>query len=274
MIRIVFFLLLLIACTAVKSQNIYSALRLNVNNEYKTKKPLKIIETNSFYSSLGRSINKNVKIFDAFGMLISEERFDEDNKLIARLVYTSDTVRRLKLSRTFERWTKFGANKETAFYKYDTKGCLIETVDKDVGDHIIRTSKIICNDKGFPIELSLSDGNNKTFGKEIAEYLYDKNQVVVSVIANDGRTLTTDTIDFHFHNLNSIGNNRTIRNSNGDMISWESTNFDGSKTRYESEYTYDDEGNCTDEVIFKVTIKSNGKKKRKIDREFRKQYTY
>jgi|GEM_PF-686336 len=274
MTRIIFFLLSLTLCTAVKSQNIYSALQLNVNNEYKTKKPLKIIETNSFYSSVGKRTSKNVKIFDAFGMLINEERFDEDNNLIARLTYTNDIVRRLKLSRTFERWTKFGANKETAFYNYDTKGYLIEIVDKDAGDNMIRTSRIICNDKGFPLELSLYDGNNKNFGKEIAEYLYDKNKVVTSVISNDGRTISADTIKFHFYNPNPINNHSSTDNLNGDMTRWESTNFDGSKTLYESEYTYDKDGNCTDEIIYKVTIKSNGKKKREINRGFRKQYTY
>jgi len=271
MIRITFFLLLSIGCKAVKSQNIYTALRLNVNNEYKTKKPLKIVETNSFYSSSGKSIHKNIKAFDAFGMLISEERFDKNNKLTARLTYTNDTVRRLKLSRTIERWTAFGANGETAFYNYDTKDNLIETIDKDANDNIIHKSRITCNDRGFPIELSLYDGNNRPFGKETAEYLYDKNKVVTAVIANDGRTISTDTTEYHFNNLNSI---HASYNLNGDRTSWVSTGHNGSITHYESEYTYDKDGNCTDQVIYKVTIKRDGKKKKEIDRAFRKQYTY
>src|SRR5690606_13576699 len=59
-----------------KSQNIFSALQLNAEREYKTKRPKKIVETNTFFNSSGKQVDKNIKIFDEAGMLLTEERYD------------------------------------------------------------------------------------------------------------------------------------------------------------------------------------------------------
>jgi hypothetical protein len=42
----------------------------------------------------------------------------------------------------------------------------------------------------------------------------------------------------------------------------------------EEEYIYDVYGNCTENKIYKVTVKKNGKETRKIDKIFKKKYTY
>lgn len=111
--------------------------------------------------------------------------------LDASLTYTNDTVHRIELSRVFERWTQFGYSKETAFYTYDKNFFLIGITDKDADANIIRQTNLICNEKGHPIELSLFDGNGNSFGKETATYLYDKNKVVMSVVSNDDRVLSS-----------------------------------------------------------------------------------
>src|SRR5690606_18715637 len=98
----------------VRSQNIYTALHLNVNQDYHTQKPRKIIETNIFFNSSGKQVEKNVKTFDDAGMLLIEERFDENGFLKAKLTYLNDTVNRIILSRIYEVWSKFGYMKETA----------------------------------------------------------------------------------------------------------------------------------------------------------------
>jgi hypothetical protein len=118
------------------SQNIYSALQLNENRDYKTARPKKIVETNTFYNSSGKQVDKNVKTFDEAGMLLTEERFDESGNLKAKLTYTNDTANKLKLTRTFERWTQFGYSKETAFYTYDSNYNLTGITDKDASGNI------------------------------------------------------------------------------------------------------------------------------------------
>ena len=258
----------------VKSQNIYSALQLNSEREYKTQKPKKIVETNTFFNSSGKQIDKNIKTFDIVGLLLTEERYDDNGTLKARLTYTNDTARRLKLSRVFERWTQFGYSKETAFYTYDKNFFLIETTDKDAKGNIIQQTNLICNEKGHPIELSLFDSNGNIFGKETATYLYDKNKVVTSVISNDGRALSTDTTKINFRDASKFPDSNEVYNTNGDLTNRIRQNLNRSVTIIEEEYSYDSFGNWTENRIFKVTVKGNGKRKRESDRIFRKEYTY
>ena len=270
----IFTLLLIFISRLANSQNIYSALRLNQDREYKTKKPKKIVETNTFHNTSGKQVDKNVKLFDNAGMLLIEERYDDNGTLKARLTYTNDTVNRLKLTRIFERWNQSGLSKETAFYNYDTNHILISTTDKDADGNTLRQSDLVCNDKGHPTQLSLFDGNGNSFGKETAIYLYDINKVVTSVVSNDGKTLSSDTINIDFKAASSLANDGEVYNANGDLINWTSKNFKGVETTYEEEYAYDNFGNCTEERIYSVTTKKNGKKKREIDRVFKKEYTY
>lgn len=258
----------------VKSQNIYSVLQLNAEREYKTKRPEKIIETNTFFNTSGKQVDKNIKTFDNSGMLLTEERYDDNGILKARLTYTNDTTYRVKLTRAFERWTKFGYSKETAFYTYDKNFFLIATTDKDANGKVICQTNLVCNDKGDPIELSLFDGNGNSFAKETATYLYDKNKVITSVISNDGAVLSSDTVKISFIEASKFPTANEVYNTNGDLTNWTRQNLNGSETIFEEEYTYDSFGNCTENKIFKVTVKGNGKRKRESDRIFRKEYSY
>lgn len=258
----------------VKSQNIYSALQLNADREYKTKRPKKIVETNTFFNSSGKQVDKNIKTFDEAGMILTEERYDENGTLKARLTYTNDTTHRIKLVRVFERWTQFGYSKETAFCTYDANFFLTGTKDKAANGNIIRQTNIVCNDKGHPIELSLFDGNGNSFGKETATYLYDKNKVVTSVVSTDGKVLSSDTIKISFTEASKFPTDNEIYNANGDLTNWTRRNLNGTETIFEEEYTYDSYGNCTENKMFKVTVKGNGKRKRENDRIFRKEYSY
>ena len=264
----------MLLCATTKSQSIYSALHLNEERAYKTIRPRKIIETKLFYNSSGKQEEKNIELFDPAGMLLTEERYDADGKLTARLTYSNDTIQRLKLSRVFEQWMSIGYRKETAFYTYDARHFLIGITDKDAGGNLIRETTILCNDKGQPLDLAVSDGKGGGFGKETATYLYDKNKAVTSVFANDGSALSSDTITISFiHASDFPGSNETY-NSHGDATSYMSKSVDGKGTLFEVEYTYDNLGNCTEEKIFKVKVKGNGSRKREIDRIFKKEYFY
>ena len=269
-----FLLFLTLISLHANSQNIYSALQLNQDREYRTIKPKKIVETNIFYNTSGKQVDKNVKTFDEVGMLLMEERYDDNGPLKARLTYTNDTINRIKLSRTFERWNQFGSSKETAFYSYDLNHFLIGTTDKDANQNILRQTDIVCNDKGHPIELSLFDGNGNLFGKEIAAYLYDENKVITSVVSNEGKILSSDTIKISFKSASLFPNDIEVYNTNGDILNWTSKNFKGTETVYENEYVYDRFRNCTEERTYKVIVKGKGKRKKDIHRIFKKEYTY
>ena len=272
--KLTVFIFLILISGLSNAQNIYSALQLNQEREYKKVRPKKIIETNTFYNSNGKQVEKNIKTFDEAGMLLVEERYDKNGTLKARLAYTNDTVHRVKLTRAFERWTQFGYSKETAFYTYDTNFFLVRTTDKDENGNIIRQANLICNDKGHPIELSLFDGNGNSFGKETARYLYDKNKVVTSVVSNDGIILSSDTVKISYLEASKFPAGNEVYNTNGDLTNWTRQNLNGTETIFEEEYTYDNFGNCTEKKFYKVSVKGNGKLKHENDRTFRKDYSY
>lgn len=257
--------LFLIVPVYLNGQNIYSALHLNGKSDYKTAKPKKIIETNTFFNKSGKQVDKNIKLYDNAGMIISEERFNEDGNLTARLTYTNDTANKIHLSRTFERKTAIGTMIETAWYSYDSHYQLIRVTDKTADGNLIGTTEIVNNAKGLPVELTTYDANGNLFGKETADYAYDHNMAITTVYNRDGKKLSSDSITINFRNAYQYPDPIKKYNEQGDLVI--SKNF-------EYEYQYDKSGNCTEEKIYKVTIKPNGKKQRKIDRIFKKVYSY
>ena len=97
---------------------------------------------------------------------------------------------------------------------------------------------------------------------------------VTSTVANDSSVLSSDTTKISFVTASKFPATTEVYNSNGDLTNWTRRNFNGSETIFEQEYTYDSFGNCTENKIFEVTVKGNGKRKRDNDRIFRKEYSY
>ena len=274
MIKFIQLILLAFTCITTKSQNIYSALHLNEEREYKTKRPKNIIKTNIFYNNSGKQTLKEVESFDESGMFLNEERFDEDGSRTVMLTHTNDTINRIVLSSTFERWTKFGYSKELTTYEYDSNKFLIRILTKNDKGNILRQTEIKNNDKGHPIEMIVFDESGNSFGKEIAKYFYETNTYVASVLTNDNRVLSSDTNKISYKNAYKYPSDKNVFNEHGDEIKWASRNFNGTETNFEEEYTYDEYGNCTENKIFKVEYTASGKSKREIDRIFKKKYKY
>ena len=97
---------------------------------------------------------------------------------------------------------------------------------------------------------------------------------MTSVVSNDGRVLTIDTVKISFTQASKFPSDNEVYNVSGDLTSWTRRNRNGTETIFEEEYTYDSFGNCTENKIFKVTVKENGKRKRENDRIFKKVYSY
>jgi hypothetical protein len=268
--------LLLLVCTAgvAKGQNIYSALQLNEETAYKTKRPKKIVETKTIYNLDGQRIEKSVKVFDNAGMLLEEERFNENGTRTARLTHKNDTVHRRCLERTFERWGITGNGKETSIYTYDASHFLIGIKDLDANGATMLISKITNDEKGHPLALSLTDGQGNAIGNETATYLYDRNSVVTAVFDNDGNKVSTDTLKISVKDARLHPEEGSAYNEQGDAVKWAGKQLNGAKDLYEAEYVYDASGNCTDEVIYKVEVKGAAKPKKKRERRFERQYTY
>lgn len=277
MIKTIPLFLLVCAAGAAQGQNIYSALQLNEETEYNAKRPKKIVETKTFYSPTDQRTEKCIKVFDDAGMLLTEERFDENGTRTARLTHKNDTVNRRCLERTFERWGITGNGKETSVYSYDANHFLIGVTDKDANGTTMLISKITNDEKGHPVALSLTDGQKNAIGKETGTYFYDRNSVVVAVFDNDDNKLSTDTMKISLKNARSYPEEGTAYNEHGDVVKWTGKQLNGLQDVYETEYVYDASGNCTDEVIYKVEVKgaaANAKPKKKREKRFERQYTY
>lgn len=270
MLKPILTLSLLISISSVCfAQSLYTALHINDRYEYNFGKPQKITARKTFYSSKGAEISKNVKIFDISGALLTEERYDEQDILTAKLTYINDTVNKLKLSRTFEMWLKYGHRFETAIYSYDEHNFLISSVDKNGTGKIIDVAKIVNNEKGDPIELALFDGDNNSLGNETAEYDYGKNEVVIFVYNNEGRKLSSDTSKIHFNY-----NDKSSYNQYNDILSYNTKNFNGSINFYECEYQYDQKGNWLEQRIYRIMLRPNGKKRRTLETLIKREIWY
>ena len=273
MTKSIVLLLLLSVSTICYSQSLYTALHMNDGREYKLGKPKQIIEENTFYSATHTETAKNIKVFDATGMLLTEERYTQDGILTAKLTYINDTARHRTRSRIFERWLKYGRSKDIAAYQYDEHGFLTGSIDSNANGKIIDIVKIVNNSKGNPIELVLLDANNNPLGKETAEYDYDKNTVIRSVFKNDGTTVSSDTSKIRFDVITS-SDDKNNYNQYNDALSYSTKNSNGSVNLYECEYQYDKTGNWIEQKIYKITLKPNGKKERQLDRLFKREITY
>jgi hypothetical protein len=270
MLKPILTLSLLISISSIcYAQSLYTALHINDRHEYNFGKPQKIIEKKIFHSSKGAEVSKSIKIFDKSGALLTEERYDEQDILTAKLTYINDTVKNLKLSRTFEMWPKYGHRLETAFYSYDEHNFLTSSVDKNETGKIIDVTKIVNNEMGDPIELALFDGDNNSFGKEIAKYDYDKNEVVISIYNNDGSKLSSDTSKIHFNH-----NDGSSYNQYNDVLSYSTKNFNGSINFYECEYQYDQKGNWLEQRIYRIMQGPNDKQKRVLQTLLKREIWY
>ncbi|NML23444.1 hypothetical protein HHL16_21370 [Pseudoflavitalea sp. G-6-1-2] len=272
MIRLFTFCFSILYCSVLQAQSLYSTIQRD-RPEYKTVRPEKIIATNIFYGSSGKKIERSIMLFEA-GMLAQVERYDKDDKLIFKLTCTNDTIHRRRLSSYSEHLTSIGINKETTVFEYDSKGFLIKEIYQDAYRTMYQYADIVNNENGDPVKFTLYDKSGSPFGTECAEYLYDQNKYVKTAYHPDGRKLLTDTATLNFENGSKFPKEGVTYNEHGDALTSTTKQFNGTEVNYDYEYNYDSFGNCTEMRIFEVTIKSNGKRKRKADRIFKKEYTY
>lgn len=265
--------LLALMTGAAQGQNISSALHLNEEREYKTKRPKQMVETKTSYGSDGPMTAKSVTVFDNAGMILTEEYFDENGTRTARLTRKNDTVNRRCLESKFERWGKTGYGEEITVYNYDASHFLIRITDQDGHGSVSRVSKIVNDDKGHPVEATLYDAVGQ-YGKETATYFYDRNTVVTAALDNDGNVIATDTASISFRDAHLYPKEGYLYNEHGDATKWVSRQFDGEMAVFEAEYIYDASGNCIDVVTYKMEPMRGGKPRKRKYGRLERQYTY
>lgn len=267
--------LLLLLSAAANAQNVYSALHFKENRDYKTTIPKKINATNIFYGQHGKDTKKEILVFDAAGMPLTEERYDKDGILNTKFSYTNDTTLKLRIADIVETWhPAMGQQVAYRYYTYDSNNALIAIIEKNAAGMVTGQTKMTCNEKGLPVELTTYSGNGQPFGTETAHYFYDQNKAVTAVLSNDGAILSTDTMKISFVDAHLYPEADEAYNAQGDLIRYTSKNLNGTVNYYECEYEYDTHGNCSEKRIYLITKRKDKSDKRKADRVFKKEYTY
>ena len=243
------------------AQNIYSALHLNRQVEARGNKAIKeISETNTFYNATSTEIKRNKKTINAYFLVAAEERFDGNGKLEAKLTRQFDPTGTKITSTKFERWLRGTYTVEISSYSYNEKGHLTEIIKQDADGKTLFYAKILNNDNGHPIQLESFDGNGNSYGIEVAEYDYAKNEALTKVLDRNGKQLSTNTITIDFKKMVEFPRNGDEFNELGDLMSSE---------KYSYKRKYDNYGNWTLTTIYK---KVDGKLKK--NRRFKRKITY
>ncbi|HTJ14981.1 MAG TPA: hypothetical protein VL547_23245 [Dinghuibacter sp.] len=257
------------------AQNLYTVLHLNESVDYKTRRPRRIVESDKiFHSPDSPDFEKIIKAYDAAGMLTRVEYYNRFGDITARRRLGNDTVRRLILADTTERWTSLGHPEETASYTYDSAGYLTGIVDKDGDDNVIDAYTLTNNDRGNPISMTGYGPAGELLGRQTGDYRYEINRVYVRVFSADGRLLSTDTLKISLRDASLHPGRGEQFNDQGDITHSISIRQNGAVDSYQEEYVYDPYGNCTVERIYRVSQADDGRLRLRLEQEFRRVYVY
>lgn len=238
--QFILFLLIFVSLNTY-SQSIMTALNFGKSNNFHSSKL--VSETTTliiFYNSKNVEKRKYLTYFNSHNKVTLELRYDEKDSLMQRLTRMYDNTGIRSTGRKLENWSPtIGHTSEIALHEYDSNGFLIKVIDKDQNGVIIRQTDIINNEKGYPIELTVSVGN-EIQGKETAEYFYEKNEATIKFFNKKGELINTLTSKIEFAKAQP----GDILNDYGDIIK---------TTTSETEFKYDKYGNWIKKLSFRVS---------------------
>ena len=234
-------LLLFFVFNSIYSQSIYSVLQIDSDLELRENIFVSEITTEIiFYNHDNIERRKKITSLNYKNKLISELRYDSEDKLKERLTILYDSTGEKSSLSKFERWHDIiGYSAETSFYEYDENGFLVKDIDKNQNNKVISETSIVNNERGHPIELKIKMDGNVDYGIEIAEYDYSNNSVIMKVIDANGNLIATTKSKIDF----SIKDENEVVNEFGDIIK---------SKDFEFEYKYDKKRNWTTQIRYKI----------------------
>lgn len=248
-----FVLLTIINIYSLIGQNIYSALHHDEKLKFNGKRRIKkIIKQVTFLNKNGKEVEKSIIIFNDSSRIIQEDRFNERYKRQTRFIINYDSTQVHSIKKKVQLKQPYIRQSTTTLYKYDENSYLIKIIDKKY-NKVFRITNIINNKKGHPIELEVIE-NSILYGKEKAEYNYEKNTMKRTVFSSSGETLSTSNGKIYF----SISDKRDLRNKYGDLIQSKLFKFEYKHDKYgnwkrKKRYMLKN-GKWTENALFKRTI--------------------
>ena len=181
--KTIYILTLLILSTNVFSQEILTS--LHNNNKAEVRDDIFVEEIESeiiFYGKYDNSFKKNISKYNSENRLISEIGYDKNGKLTNRYLIEYDSTNVKKISLKIER-RNIVVYKN---YEYDNEGYLIKISEKRNNDEIMMVTEYKNNIEGYPIESLTFHNNSNSYTKEIAEYDFSINKVIILSINDNG----------------------------------------------------------------------------------------
>ncbi len=223
------------------SQSILSNLNSGKSNKFHSNKLVFETVTNiTFYSSNGIKKEKDITRFNNKNQVSVEFRYDDNDNLKQRLTWLYDNSETRCVSMTFENWHHLlGHTIETTLYEYDTNGFLIKIIAKHQSGIITRQTNLINNEKGDPVEL-IGYVNNEIFGRETAEYNYEKNELNIKYFNQKDELINTQSTVIESSKVQP----GDITNEYGDIIQ---------SKKYKEDIKYDKFGNWVKKSFFKIS---------------------
>ncbi|MDX8339796.1 hypothetical protein SLH46_11415 [Draconibacterium sp. IB214405] len=216
-----------------------------------------IVETIRYFDSSGTSTYKRTHYYNSKGFITKMVGLDAEGKLSTRMSYDYDVLDNL-IEIKDEKWNhSLGYSLITTRFNFESRD-LKEIVT--IGNNGSTASRSIVNtENGYPIKITSYDCDNSLIGYEIAEYNYDKNEVLIKVFNGQG-SIIGKTIDLKL-NLNDDDNFKeegVTKNNFGDIIQElkpECLSCDDMLV-HKYEYKYDDHNNWVSKSSYRVI---NGK---------------
>lgn len=220
-----------------KAQNIYTTLHINDAYKIGKKKPIKKIESNTvFYNVNNTEKRKEITYLNAHFRVTQEERYNEDDELIFKMVneYEADTLK--VKSTTTRKIPLFGNEITSTHYIYDDHHFLIRYEKYNAKNQLIEVVSIENDERGNPVFQVI---NNGELGYEKATYDY-ANNTYAAYIYNPKDELVSSSLYNTFNYEKPTKDN--VFNEYGDLVS---------SLMFSFEYKYDPYGNWTKEIRYK-----------------------
>ncbi|MRG47553.1 hypothetical protein GFS24_20695 [Chitinophaga sp. SYP-B3965] len=244
-------------------------------------RPLKIEEVTNYYHVpyFYEDLIKKTKTFGTDGMLqlVEETQHDHDDKATIRTAYVNDTLRKLILSLTTERWDKYGYTKKTSDFSYDEKGFRTQVTERNEKGDTVSYYHYLNNEKGDPIESRYTDHKGSLYSMRKITYNYDSNTMISAGYFGEKEAFTGEQqfrlLNFHMSSVHSDEVRNEVYNEKGDPIKYSIHSHHKWMYYFEAEYEYDEKGNWTSRKVYQLYTK-RGKQKRMVSEHSVRKYTY
>jgi len=226
-----------------------------------------IIQTKTYFEKSETNTYKRTYYYNSKGFIIKMVGLDNEGKLSTRMSYEYDNFDNL-IQIKDEKWNhSLGYSLITTNFYFESLDWVgIETIGNEGK---IENKSIVQTEKGYPVKITSYNRDNSLIGYEIAEYNYNKNEVLIKLFNSQeifiGKTIA---LKLNLSNDSNFKVDGVIKNEFGDItqeLKPRCLSCDELVT-YKYVYKYDNNKNW----ISKVTYKEEGVSTEKILKEKRK----